>query len=184
MKSKREYWQSQGGKRDAKIHHWEYKNTGKFLKWFSLLQFVEEKQKWPSVSPGDYALLLAHVTCFLCMACVKRNKPSFLLHRPADIFALRSTPGRHTGFSLVTIFNFHPSFCLKAGSWGQAPLLSQKAAQQNLKSLCPVFEHSGGSVCSTACQETRKEPHWGERVTELLRLQKNKKIIDPSHYAH
>ena len=36
-------------------------------------------QKCPNVSPGDNALLLTHVMCFLCMPCVKRNKSFFLL---------------------------------------------------------------------------------------------------------
>lgn len=105
------------------------------------------------LSPPDWFLLLApDITAFLCIPCLKRNKPFVLLHSPADIFTIGSTRRRNKRFSPVTVLARLPAL-VPPGRWPkhqtahehQHTKTSSAPSHENLPH--PLLEggHSGGS---------------------------------------
>lgn len=53
--------------------------------------------------PGQFLLLAPDKTSFPRIPCIKRNRSSLSLHRPADIFTVSSTQRGNRSFSPVTV---------------------------------------------------------------------------------
>jgi len=117
-------------------------------------------------------LLAPDITSFVYIQCIKRNKSSLLLQRPADIFTVSSTQKRR--FSPVLMLAGCPALSLagrrlKPGCSPPAQDSTQTPAQKTLLCTLPQKRPTPTpwglplgwlGACKAACQQTRKEFHW------------------------